>query len=152
MNEKDATSILRIEDCLFCTQECLLRLAYRGDLDDQCPNLWDYWVRYILPNSFLSLIYTQLTSDYRSSADYKLLYMKGSYRALFKVRLSLYRYIFIMKGMQKVEYKYLIYESKIYYYLYSIQGSYIPVSLGILNLELLYYYDSSIYFSILFLS
>ena len=78
--------------------------------------------------------------------------MKGSYRALFKVRLSLYRYILVIKGIEKAEYKYLIHESKVYEYLRLIQGSCILVSLGIVNLELPYYYDTGIYFSILFLS
>ena len=78
--------------------------------------------------------------------------MKGSHRALFKVRLSLYRYTLVVKEIEKAEYKYLIHESKVYKYLQSIQGSYILVSLGIVNLELPYYYDAGIYFSMLFLS
>ena len=150
--KKKAALLLRIKDRLFCTQQCLLGLANSGDLDNRYPNLRDYQERYILPNTFLALICTQLTSDYRYSTDCKLLYIKGSCRALFKVRLSLYRYILVVKGMEKAEYKYLIHKSKVYEYLWSIQGSCILVSLGIVNLELPYYYDTSIYFSILFLS
>ena len=78
--------------------------------------------------------------------------MKGSYRALFKVRLSSHGYTLVAKGMEKAERKYLIHESKVYEHLRSIQGSCIPVSLGIVNLELPYYYDAGIYFSMLFLS
>ena len=143
---------LRIDNRLFCTQQCLLGLAYSGDLDDRCPNLGDHKGRHISPNTFLSLIRTQLTNDRGRGANYKPLYIKGSRGALFKVRLSLHGYMLVAKGIEKVEQKYLIHESKVYDHLRLIQGSHIPVSLGIVNLDLPYYYNAGVYFSMLFLS
>ena len=46
---------------------------------------------------------------------------------------------------------YLTHGSEVHDHFYSIQGSRIPVSLGILNAELPYSYDAGIYFTMLFL-
>jgi hypothetical protein len=54
--------------------------------------------------------------------------------------------------MEKFQCKYPVHESKVYDHLRSIQGSRVPVSLGIVNLDLPYYYDAGIYLSMLFLS
>ena len=78
--------------------------------------------------------------------------MKGSRGALFKIRLSSHGYTLVAKGMEKAQRKHLVQESKVYDHLRPIQGSCIPVSLGVVNLELPYYYDAGIYFSMLFLS
>jgi hypothetical protein len=43
----------------------------------------------------------------------------------------------------------LIHESKVYNHLRSIQGSCIPVSPGIVDLELPYYYEAGVYVSML---
>jgi serine/threonine protein kinase len=80
------------------------------------------------------------------------MHMKGSRGALFKVRLSSHGYTLVAKGMEKVKRKYLVQESKVYDHLRPMQGRCIPVSLGIVDLELPHYYDGGIYFSMLFLS
>jgi hypothetical protein len=72
------------------------------------------------------------------------LYMRGSRGALFKVRLSSHGYTLVAKGMNKAHRKHLLHESNVYDHLRSIQGSCIPVSLGIVDLELPYYYDTGI--------
>jgi hypothetical protein len=72
------------------------------------------------------------------------LYMRGSRGALFKVRLSSHGYTLVAKGMKKAHRKHLLHESNVYNHLRSIQGSCIPVSLGIVDLELPYYYDTGI--------
>lgn len=145
-------STLRIGDRPFCTQQCLLGLAYGGALDKLCPNLRNHRGRHLQPSAFLSLIRSQLARDRGPAADCKPLHMKGSRGALFKVRLSSRGYTLVANGMEKAERKYLVHESRVYDHLRPIQGSCIPVSLGIVNLELPYYYDGSIYFSMLFLS
>lgn len=150
--EKNAVLITRIEDRPFCTQQCLLGLACGGDLDDQCPNFLDHRKRHISRNTFLSLIRTQLTRDRGCNADCKPLHMKGSRGALLKVRLSAYGYTLVAKGMEEAQRKYLVHESEIYDRMHSIQGSCIPVSLGLVDLGLPYYYDGGVYSSILFLS
>jgi hypothetical protein len=121
-------------------------------LDDQCPNCRDHQERHISPNTFLSLIRTQLACDRGRGADCKPLHMKGSRGALFKVRLTSHGYTLVAKGIEKGHRKYLVHESKVYAHLRPIQGSCIPVSLGTVDLELPYYYDAGIYFSMLFLS
>ena len=78
--------------------------------------------------------------------------MKGSRGALFKVRLSSHGYTLVAKGTEEGQCKYLVHESKVYDHLRPIQGSCIPVSLGIVNLKLPYYYDAGVYTSMLFLS
>jgi tRNA A-37 threonylcarbamoyl transferase component Bud32 len=150
--EKKAALIPRIEDRPFCTQQCLLGLANAGELDDQRPNLRDHRERHISPKTFISLIRTQLARDRGRGADCKPLHIKGSRGALFKVRLSSHGYTLVAKGMERAQREYLFHESKLYDHLRSIQGSRIPVSLGIVNLDLPYYYDAGIYLSMLFLS
>lgn len=149
---KEAGSTMKIEDRPFCTQKCLLGLAYGGDLDSRCPNLQDHQGKHIQPGSFLSLIRTQLANDRGRGADCKPLYMKGSRGALFKVRLSSNGYTLVAKGMKNPDRKHLLHERKVYYHLRPLQGSCIPVSLGIVDLKLPYYYDAGIYVSMLFLS
>jgi len=91
-----------------------------------------------------------MANDRGHGADCKPLHIKGSRGALFKVRLSSHGYTLVAKGMEKVERKYLLHENKVYDHLRLIQGSCIPVCLGIV--ELPYYYDAGIYSSMLFLS
>jgi len=108
--------------------------------------------RDITPNTFLALARIQLARDCGRGADCKPLYMKGSRGALLKFRLSSHGYTLVAKGMKQADRQHLLHESKVYNHLRSIQGSCIPVSLGIVDLELPYYYDTGIYISMLFLS
>lgn len=151
-NEMEVASTLRIEDRPFCTHKCLLGLAQGTELDIQCPNIRDHQEKHILPAEFLSLLRIQLANDRGRKADHKPLYIKGSRGALFKVRLSSHGYTMVAKGMKEADRKHLVHESTLYDHLTHLQGIYIPVSLGIVDLELPYYYDSGIYTSMLFLS
>ena len=54
--------------------------------------------------------------------------------------------VLVAKGVEKVELKYLVHESKVYDHLRLIQGGCIPVSLGMVNLNLPCYYNAGIYF------
>ncbi|KAI9746369.1 MAG: hypothetical protein M1818_000081 [Claussenomyces sp. TS43310] len=151
-DEMEAASKPRIEDRPFCTSQCLLGLAHGGDLDDQCPNIRDHQGGHIAPGTFLSLIRVQLANDRGRDADCKTLHIVGSRGALFKVRLTSHGYTLVAKGMEKADRSHLINESKVYNHLRSIQGIYIPVSLGLVDLELPQRYDGGIYDSMLFLS
>jgi tRNA A-37 threonylcarbamoyl transferase component Bud32 len=53
--------------------------------------------------------------------------------------------------MGRADYRHLAYESKVYNHLRSLQGKYIPVSLGMVDLRLPYYYNGETYTSMLFL-
>jgi hypothetical protein len=103
--KKKVALTLRIEDRLFCTQQCLLGLAYGGDLDNRCPNVRDHRGRHIMPNAFLSLIRTQLACDRGRSTGCKPLHIKGSRGALFKFGLSLRGYTLVAKDIEKARHK-----------------------------------------------
>ena len=150
-NEKNAALMPNIKDRPFCTQRCLLGLASGGDLDDRCPNVQDHHDLHIPLSTFLSLMCCQLANDRGSDAECKPLYLNGLRGVLFKVRLSSHGYTLVAKGMEKADCQYLVHESEVYYHLRSLQGSYIPVSLGIVDLQLPYYHDGGVYVSMLFL-
>lgn len=151
-SKKTAALAHRIEERPFCTQQCLLGLAYRGGLDDQCPNIRDHKDGHIALSKFRILIRDQLCSDRGPDADCKPLYLEGLRGVLFKVRLSSHGYTFVAKGMRRADHRHLAHESKVYNHLRSLQGQYIPVSLGMVNLQLPYYYHGETYTSMLFLS
>ncbi|KFY28408.1 hypothetical protein V491_00477 [Pseudogymnoascus sp. VKM F-3775] len=142
----------RIEDRPYCTQKCLLGLAFGGALDKQCPNIQYHGNRHIQNSTFLRRIYTQLAEDRSNTADCKPLYMKGTRGAMFKIRLSSHGYTLVAKGMEQHDIKHLIQESEVYSHLRSLQGKCIPVCLGRLNLKLPHYYDCGVYVTMLFLS
>ncbi|KFY96895.1 hypothetical protein V498_02406 [Pseudogymnoascus sp. VKM F-4517 (FW-2822)] len=145
-------STTRIEDRPYCTQKCLLGLAFGGALDDQCPNLRYHGKQHIQKSTFLRRIRIQLAKDRSNKADCKPLYVKGARGALFKIRLSSHGYTLVAKGMEEHDIEYLNQENKVYSHLRSLQGESIPVCLGTSTLELPYYYDCGVYVSMLFLS
>jgi hypothetical protein len=142
----------RIEERLYCTQRCLLGLAYGGAMDKQCPNFQDHNGKHIDQRTFLRLIRQQLATDRGSDADCKPLYVKGARGALFKVRLSSHGYTLVAKGMVKPNLGHLQHEQRIYDHVRPIQGKFVPVCIGSVMLELPYYYDGGVYVSMLFLS
>ncbi|KAH6696536.1 hypothetical protein BKA61DRAFT_623125 [Leptodontidium sp. MPI-SDFR-AT-0119] len=148
----EAVSEPNIADQPYCTQKCLIGLASDGALDEHCPNLKDHRGNHPHLKTFLGLIRIQLARDRGRDADCKPLYVKGSRGALFKVRLSSHGYTFVAKAMKEVDRQHLDQEAKVYARLHSIEGIRIPVCLGILDLDLPYYYDYGIYDSMLILS
>jgi hypothetical protein len=142
----------RIEERPFCTHQCLLGLAYGGDLDCQCPNIREHGEGHIPLSELLVLMRDQLSSDRGPDADCKPLYLEGLRGVLFKVRLSSHGYTLVAKGMRRADRRHLAYESEVYNHLRSLQGKYIPVSLGMVDLRLPCYYNGGIYTSMLFLS
>jgi tRNA A-37 threonylcarbamoyl transferase component Bud32 len=154
-NEQDdveAISRPRIEDRLYCTHQCLFGLASAGALDENCPNLEDHRGQHLRLENFLCLIRVQLAEDRGRDADCTPLYVKGSRGALVKIRLSSHGYTFVAKAMKQVDRPHLLQEASVYSKLHSLQGSRIPVCLGMLDLDLPYYYDHGIYASMLILS
>ncbi|KAJ9655814.1 hypothetical protein H2201_008724 [Coniosporium apollinis] len=152
LKQTEVTSKPRIEDPPYCTQRCLLGLAYGGPLDKQCPNFQDHKGKHIDLKTFLCLIRHRLATDRGRDADYKQLYIKGSRGALLKVRLSSHGYTVVAKGMEKPNLGHLRHERRIYNRVKSIQGKYVPVCLGFVNLKRPYYYDGGAYVSMIFLS
>ncbi|KAG9228961.1 hypothetical protein BJ875DRAFT_489361 [Amylocarpus encephaloides] len=150
--EMEVISRPRIEDRLYCTQQCLLGLASGGALDDHCFNLKDHRGQHLRLKAFLHLVRVQLAEDRERDADCKPLYVKGSRGALVKVRLSSHGYTFVAKAMKQADRKHMLQEAIVYGKLRSLQGSCIPVCLGTVDLEPPYYYDYGTYVSMLCLS
>ncbi|KAI0191356.1 hypothetical protein F4808DRAFT_465405 [Astrocystis sublimbata] len=72
------------------------------------------------------------------------LYLSGAIGALFKVRLSSHGYTTVAKGVEQDCLRRLQHKDQVYHHLRTIQGHYVPVCLGIIDLILLYYYDGAI--------
>ncbi|KAI1429956.1 hypothetical protein F5Y12DRAFT_213189 [Xylaria sp. FL1777] len=143
------------EDLAYCTQKCLLGLV-RGDvLDPDCPNLTLHQHR----NNYGSVINVEnchsishceflqlLSHQLQRTLDYGItsLDITGARGALFKVTLLAYGYTFIGKGTVQAFIPDLEHEAQVYERLKDVQGVYVPVFLGAINLRSLnrtYYYD-----------
>ncbi|RYP01932.1 hypothetical protein DL764_006027 [Monosporascus ibericus] len=146
------TTKQRIQDRPFCTQQCLLGLAYGGPMDETCPNYPHHGRKHIERLEFLGLIHDQLAKDRGSDADCVPLYLAGLLGALFKVRLSSHGYTLVAKGMEGLDLGRLQHENRVYDRLRTIQGKHVPVCLGMIDLVLPYYYDSGVFEHFLFLS
>ncbi|KAI1506365.1 hypothetical protein F5X99DRAFT_415206 [Biscogniauxia marginata] len=141
----------KIQDRPFCTQECLMRLAHGGPLDMACPNVGDHKREHISPSEFLRLIRDQLATDRGRDADCAPLYLASALGALFKLRLSSHSYTLVAKGMEDLDLSRLQHKHAIYNHLQPIQGEYLPIYLGMIDLVLPYYYNHSVYTYFLFL-
>ena len=151
-DETELTSTPRIEDRPYCTHKCLLGLAYGGQMDEQCPNFNDHKWKHVSQVIFLRLICQQLAKDRGRNADCKPLYISGSRGALLKIRLSSHCYTLVAKGMKKSDVIYLRKEWRVYEHIRPLQGKYVPVCIGTMDLKLPYYYNFGIYTCMLFLS
>ncbi|KAF2241424.1 hypothetical protein BU26DRAFT_525246 [Trematosphaeria pertusa] len=142
----------RIQDRPYCTHHCLLGLACGGPIDESCPNAGSHGSRHMDRAEFMPLVRTQLATDRGRDADAAPLYLSGSFGALFKIRLSAFGYTFVAKGVEGPGLKCLKHEERIYDHLRPIQGEYVPVCLGLINLVLPYYYDGGVFRHFLLLS
>lgn len=137
----------------YCTQKCLLGLV-RGDfLDFKCPNVALHRKGYltharhpISHGEWLELLFKQLE---RSLDDgITPLGQSGARGVLFKVTLLAYGYTFVGKGTVRAFIKDLTHEAAVYGRLHPIQGHYVPVFLGAIDLQSMnkiYYYFHRVY-------
>ncbi|KPM34271.1 hypothetical protein AK830_g12300 [Neonectria ditissima] len=151
-DQKDDATRKRIQDRPYCSQGCLMGLTSRGPVDKNCPNAGDHGNRHIDQQEFRRLIRAQLAIDRGENADCVPLHLSGARGSLFKVRLSSHGYVLVAKGVEEVDERLLQHESQIYDRLRPIQGRAIPVCLGVVDLELPYYYDGGDFVHFLFLS
>jgi serine/threonine protein kinase len=121
-------------------------------MDENCPNFDDHGQEHIDRLEFLRLIRAQLAVDRGRDADSVPLYLSGSLGSLFKVRLSSHGYTLVAKGMESLDLARLWHENELYDRLQTIQGKYVPVCLGRVDLVLPHYYDGGVYVHFLFLS
>lgn len=141
-----------IRDRPYCTQHCLRGLAFGGPVDEKCPNSASHGNLHITRREFLRLARDQLAVDRGKDADCVPLYLSGSRGSLFKFRLSSHGYTLVAKGVESMDTKHLRYEDKIYSHLHDLQGKFIPVCLGVVDLLKPYYFDSGVYGDFMFLS
>ncbi|KAI6267933.1 hypothetical protein MCOR27_010383 [Pyricularia oryzae] len=152
------------QDRPYCTQKCLLGLVKGGYLDVRCPNMalhnrqsnspCDHdrgpissCIRHPINHAqFLEILFEQLK---RSLDDGITPLVHGGARGvLFKVSLLKFGYTFVSKGTVQAFVKDLEHEATVYKRLQPVQGIYVPVFLGNIDLRLMnrvYYYDHRVY-------
>ena len=137
-------------DRQYCTQKCLLGLVAGHVLDEECPNVTlhrgtDGDRRHPVDHiSWLGLLREQL----RRTLDDGVvpLWKQGSRGVLFQVTLLTYGYTFVSKATAAAFIQDLEHEAKVYERLRPLQGVYVPVFLGAVDLQEVgrtyyYYYD-----------
>ncbi|KAK0764133.1 hypothetical protein N5P37_003528 [Trichoderma harzianum] len=149
---QDETTKPHIGSQPFCSQQCLLGLALGKDVDRSCPNAGCHGQKHIDRLEFLHLIREQLAVDRGRDADCMPLHRSRFRGSLFKLRLSSHGYTLVAKGMEGLDLARLQHEKEIYDRLLAIQGEYVPVCLGSIDLILPYYYDCGVYKHFLFLA
>ncbi|KAH8907562.1 hypothetical protein BR93DRAFT_878021 [Coniochaeta sp. PMI_546] len=136
----------------FCTQQCLLALAYGLAPDKDCPNSQHHERQGRIDRlDFLDRIREQLARDRGPGADCTPLYRSGARGSLYKVRLSTHGYTLVVKGVESVDRACLQHENDMYDRLRPIQGKYVPVCLSSIDLLRPHHYDGRVHEHFLFL-
>jgi hypothetical protein len=141
----------RIENRLLCSQKCLWGLMRGGPLDKQCPNVHCHAREHIGRLQFLRLIRIQLATDRGRNADCMPICISSAISTLFKVRLSSHGYTVVAKGVETSQVHHLRRENELYDRLEEIQGKYVPVCLGIADLDLPWYHFGGKFNHLMFL-
>ncbi|KAI1844864.1 hypothetical protein JX265_014107 [Neoarthrinium moseri] len=128
----------------YCTDRCLLGLAYGGPIDVACPNAQDHGIQRIGRLKFLRLVKAQLDNDRGADADCAPLYASRLVGSLFKVCLSSHGYTVVIPRLQ--------HEQNIYSLFRAVQGENVPVCLGMMDVALALYCDGGTYEHLLLLS
>ncbi|KAH8708410.1 hypothetical protein GQ44DRAFT_628179 [Phaeosphaeriaceae sp. PMI808] len=125
----------------YCTQNCLRGLVEGGPLDMRCPNVRVHGKSYhqIDRPTFLARIRQQLSGDL--DTDCKPVSLPGACGVLFRVRLKSHGYTVAAKCTPIDFVHRLKREATVYDLLRPIQGIYVPIHLGNIDLETPYYYE-----------
>ncbi|CAG8918298.1 unnamed protein product [Penicillium salamii] len=133
----------------YCTLKCLRGLVNQGVLDREldwaCPNVIDHGTReHVLTlESFIQRLQRQLSDTV--NADCEILGIHGSRGALLKVTLSSHGYTVPAKCTIPDFRNYLRHEAAVYDRLRPIQGIYVPLHLGSIDLVHPFSYDGIAY-------
>lgn len=129
----------------YCTQRCLRGLRWRGLLDKQCPNVTEHGVdRHRLNvKMLLNLLDGQLSNDSGPNMELgcESLHVHGTRGALFKITLWSHGYTFVGKGVPIDFIEGAKREEMMYSHLGAIQGQFVPIVFGDLNLRRPFSYD-----------
>ncbi|KAI8633007.1 hypothetical protein F5Y19DRAFT_285106 [Xylariaceae sp. FL1651] len=138
----------------YCSQRCLSGLVQGGFLDSKCPNVTLHrkgdaggcerhpvnhaeWIRLLRDQ-----LEESLDDGITPLGD------GGARSVLFKMTLLAYGYTFVSKGTVQAFVKDLEHEAAVYQRLRPVQGVYVPVFLGAIDLRSMcktYYYDHRVY-------
>ena len=129
----------------YCTQRCLMGLVNDGTLDPLCPNVLHHGKdRHLIDlTAFLLLIRQQLSEDLDTNC--KPVGRPGACGVLFQLRLQPYGYTVAAKATPVYLAHRVKREAAIYEHLRPIQGTYVPVYLGSIDLEVPYLYEGIAY-------
>ena len=136
----------------YCTHRCLRGLAFGDAMDKKCPNVLDHGRSHVDLEYFRHCILEQLATDRGRDSNCIPLGLSGLHGSLFKVCLATHGYTLVAKGVEEGDASILRHEARIYDRLRDIQGVHVPVSLGIVDLILPYYFDGRICTRFLLLS
>ncbi|KAG6050439.1 hypothetical protein E4U39_004088 [Claviceps sp. Clav50 group G5] len=121
-------------DGLYCTHECGRGLTFGGPLDEKCPNVKDHGSKHVGRQEFLRLMREQLKG--KGAHDHcKPINASGHIGHLFKVRLLPHSYTLVAKAVAPPDWRPLIHEEKMYNHLRDLQGRFVPVCPGRVELN-----------------
>ncbi|KAF2245095.1 hypothetical protein BU26DRAFT_533212 [Trematosphaeria pertusa] len=125
----------------YCTQECLRGLLDGGPLDKSCPNIdqHGYDHHQIDAAAFCTLMQQQLAEC--MDTNFEVIGRCGSRGVPFRVRLASYGYILVAKCTPPDFVHHLQHEAAVYDRLRPIQGLFVPVHIGNINLVRPVYYE-----------
>ncbi|EAW11094.1 uncharacterized protein ACLA_067310 [Aspergillus clavatus NRRL 1] len=129
----------------YCTQQCLRSLCWKGPLDTKCPNASEHGVdRHLLnTKTLIKLLDRQLSDDPDPNSELgcESLHVHGTRGALFKITLWSHGYTFVGKGVPIDFVECARREEMMYSHLRAIQGQFVPIVFGGLNLRRQFSYD-----------
>lgn len=134
----------RIQDRAYCSHRCLLGLCRGLAIDRSCPNArkhLKHGAKHMLKDVFLRHVRHQLATDRGSAANCCPLFVHGSRGALLKVHLNVGGYTLVAKAMVHHDKTRLKHEAAVYDRLQRLQGRYVPVCCGTVELQMPYHYD-----------
>ncbi|KAG6162716.1 hypothetical protein E4U11_002478 [Claviceps purpurea] len=125
-------------DGLYCTHECVRGLAFGGPMDEKCPNAKYHGSKHVGRQEFLRLMREQLKGE-KAYDHCKPINASGHIGHLFKVRLSPHGYTLVAKAVAPLDWRPLVHEERMYNHLRDIQGRFIPVCPGRVELNGLFH-------------
>ncbi|RDA93649.1 hypothetical protein CP533_4868 [Ophiocordyceps camponoti-saundersi (nom. inval.)] len=131
-----------MRDRKFCSQKCLLGLLCGDSIDKNCPNAEEHGPVHLRLDLFWRSLKKQLTTDRGLDAYCTPMGLTGGSSSVFKVQLRTNGYTLVAKGVEKHRFHDLVYENNIYRRLQDIQGRYVPVCLGIIDLGVSYHFNT----------
>ncbi|KAG6029409.1 hypothetical protein E4U40_000552 [Claviceps sp. LM458 group G5] len=135
--DKRPDSTQDVFDGLYCTHECVRGLTFGGPVDGKCPNAKDRGRKHIDRQEFLRLMREKLKG--KGAHDHcKPINASGHIGHLLKVRLLPHGYTLVAKAVAPPDWRPLIHEEKMYNHLRDLQGRFVPVCPGRVELNWLF--------------